>query len=139
MLDDAITLNKPIAGAVLPHGENDQPVMFAFYKLPKSRLGWLQLNFDDGQGAKHCGQWYAPMLVDEPDTEAPRSVKLVLRKAKLSAVAIPLRYAVAANHPQRLHYGVITNWWRERDANGNYPFPNLDFSLYPSPAADQQE
>jgi hypothetical protein len=48
--------------------------------------------------------------------------------AKMSAMAIPLRFALGKNHPDANKYCVITNWWRERNRQGIYGYPTLDLT-----------
>ena len=54
----------------------------------------------------------------------------IKKKAKMAALAMPLWCFVPENHPDRLSYSVITNYWKERDMNGDYELPGLDPSLY---------
>ena len=52
------------------------------------------------------------------------------RWLKISAIAIPLWYLVGKNHADGDKYGVITNCWKYRLADGKCALPKLDESLY---------
>lgn len=71
-----------------------------------------------------------PWNQKKPMNNPPRNAQHMLLLAKMSAVAIPLKFVLQAEHADRLKYCVITNWWKERDKHGDYLFPKLDFSLY---------
>lgn len=132
-LERAIDHRLPIAGAILEgKGPTNRgtPTFYAFHKGPKKTFGWLKISFDDGHGANYCGTWYSHLMVEESTQRAPRTLEKIKSLAKMAAVAIPLKYMVLPDHPDRNKYCVITNWWKERNSHGQYVFPTLDFSLY---------
>jgi hypothetical protein len=63
-------------------------------------------------------------------TRPPKNLERIQNIAKMSAMAIPLRFALGKNHPDANKYCVITNWWRERNRQEIYGYPTLDFDLY---------
>ena len=50
--------------------------------------------------------------------------------AKMTVVAIPLRYILGDDHPHANKFYVMTNWWKERMADGAYDMPRLSAQLY---------
>ena len=136
-LQEAIEAVKPISGIVVK-GSNGSPEMYVVYKKPKTGgiLGWKKAVFDDANGLRVAGLWYAPLSFQEAE-KAPKS-KEVSKIAKMATVAIPLRYTYAdgAEHPDGPKYCVLTNWWRERDSNGDYFLPSLAFDFYPPPPSE---
>ena len=122
---------QPISGAVLE--ENGNPVFYVIHKIKggNSRYGWYRVSFDDSNGSWHCGSWYAPITLEIDGRKPPRDMMDLTNKAKMSAVAIPLRYFVYEGHPDGHKCCVTTNWWKERDSLGNYDFHDLDYNLHP--------
>jgi hypothetical protein len=60
----------------------------------------------------------------------PKTLEGIQNIAKMSAMAIPLQFALGKQHPDANKYCVITNWWRERNSQGIYGHPTLDFAWY---------
>ena len=130
-LQQSINRSEPIAGIIIRNeAVSGNPEMFAVYKMPGKRFGWMQILFQDDQGVQHVGTWFAPLLAHEPITSPPQSIDEIKVQAKMASMAIPLRYSFEEGHPDRLKYCVITNWWRERNDKGRYMLPTIDFSYY---------
>ena len=129
-LVQAVNNADPIAGAIFKSSQGE-PVLYAIFRLPQRSFGWVRIKFDDTSGSNFAGSWYAPLATEETSVSPPNSVKKIKALCKMAAVAIPLKYCVKANNAHRHKYCVITNWWKERNNQGGYLFPNLDFSLYP--------
>ena len=130
-LERSIETSGILAGIIIkcPDGS---PEFRSVFKTGISSYGWVRLTFDDANGVKLCGMWYAPVVVEELQMEDPPTSEEGLKGlAKIAAVAIPLHYIVGKNHDCALKYCVITNWWRERREDGAYMLPTLDFTLYP--------
>ena len=134
---------QPIAGilvhdldsALADGGCGEQLQFYAVYRQKASEsdspFGWCKLAFDDGKGEEHAALWYSPMKKADTQTPPPRRENQLQQLAKMSAVAIPFRYAVGdGSHRSAAKYCVITNWWKERSRGGRYCFPTLDSSLY---------
>ena len=127
-LQEAVEKRLPIAG-ILRKMSDGQPQMYAVYKIPGKRFGWCTVSFDDQQGTRVCGLWYAPMLVEEANAP-PSSTKEITALAKLATVAIPLRYPFGDNHQDAHKYCVISSRWSERNEKGKYILPSLAFEVY---------
>ena len=93
-------------------------------------FGWATIGFNDIAGVSMGGLWYAPLQLIPSRSEPPSNLKQVQRLAKMSTVAIPLSYVLGEEHPHSKKYCVITNWWKERQANGRYIMPGLPPELY---------
>ena len=70
------------------------------------------------------------MEVEKEDSVPATQSFADIQGAQLSALAIPLWYAIGKNHPDSFKYCVITNWWKNRMRDGSYQLPTLDASLY---------
>ena len=100
-------------------------------RLPKKRFGWRKVNFDDDEGCHFNGLCFAPITLGPVTTEdCPQSIHEVQKRAQMAAVLIPLHYVLGADHEDALKHCVITNFWKERQHDGNCTLPGLDFTLY---------
>jgi hypothetical protein len=134
-LDAALADNKPISGILVhkPSAAEDPTKLqfYAVYRVEKKRFGWYKIDFDDQNGVNAGGLWYAPLAKNEPLHKAPDKFGDIQQLAKMSTVAIPMRYGTGKDDlPDSNKYCVITNWWKERQSNGRYTMPGLDPSLY---------
>ena len=93
-------------------------------------VGWTRIHFNDDDGMEECGLWYAPVALKEAITHPPNSFEGIQNVARMSAMAILLWFALGEGHPNANKYCVITNWWKERNHEGIYMHPSLDFAHY---------
>jgi hypothetical protein len=130
-LQTAIDNHDPIATIVIK-GDYGEPVLYALYRKPKRKFGWILIDFDDGLGRSFGGMWFAPMLTHDPLKSPPSSIVKIKKLSKMAAIAIPLKYSLdsAKNGADCFKYGVITNWWRERNKEGQLVYPGIDPGLY---------
>ena len=130
IFENAWNQNCPISGILVGGGTMDSMLSpYVVFRLPGKSFGWLKLEFADQSGHQFCGHWWAPVQFKEVDG-LPTKYKDIQLLAKMSFVAIPLRY-VLEGKPNSAHYCVITNWWKDRSSDGQYQHPVLDSSLYP--------
>jgi hypothetical protein len=129
ILQEAVDNKDPIAGIIIK-GINQSAELYAIFKRPGKKFGWTRICFDDRGGIQWCGLWYAPFTLKTAMTRPPKNLERIQNIAKMSAMAIPLRFALGKNHPDANKYCVITNWWRERNRQGIYGYPTLDFDRY---------
>lgn len=129
-LDESFNTRLPVSGIIVSGNDNKFEFMVLF-KTQRGKCGWSRIVFDDDNGAKHCGMWYAPMTMIEASIPPPKSISQAKKHAQMSAVAIPFHFIVGDNHADSNKYCVITNWWRERNPKGYYVLPALDPNLYP--------
>jgi hypothetical protein len=90
----------------------------------------MRICFNDCGRIQWCGLWYALFTLKTAMTWPPKNLEGIQNIAKMSAMAIPLWFALGKNHPDANKYCVITNWWRERNRQGIYGYPTLDFDWY---------
>jgi hypothetical protein len=125
---------KPIAGIVvleeiIPGLLHNQ--QYVVVRMPGRSFGWCRMTFDDENGVFFKGVWYADALFSPlTKTGCPQTMQGIQSIAKMAFIAIPLRYALGDNQEHSMKYGVITNWWRERQGDGQYCLPGLDSFLY---------
>lgn len=130
-----INLMDPLAGVIISERAGGS-AMYCVMRCPGRSFAWCKVSFDDTKGVFCCGIWYAPMIVLDPNNDAagvepcPQTVSEIQSVSQMSAVAIPLHYALGKEHPNSNKYCVITNWWKERNSNGQYRLPMLDSNLY---------
>jgi hypothetical protein len=129
ILQEAVDKKDPIAGIIIK-GINQSAELYSIFKRPGKKFGWTRICFDDRGGIQWCGLWYAPFTLKTAMTRPPKNLERIQNIAKMSAMAIPLRFALGKNHPDANKYCVITNWWRERNRQGIYGHPTLDFDRY---------
>lgn len=131
VLQEAFGNQEPISFVIL-RGKSGDAEAYALYKRPRSRnrFGWCKVEFDDENGVKVCGLWYCPLKLKNVTAQPPKKFDKIQQVARMSTLAIPLRYMLGRNHANAAKYCVITNWWRERNENGRYVLPNLDFDRY---------
>lgn len=132
----ALNDTKPITGIVIQNSEQTSYDMFCIYRKANAMFGWRKIIFFDSNGANFHGLWHAPILLEEEKLPPSSKLAEVQRRAKMSAIAIPLRYIVGKGHDRSRHYGVQTNWWKERDSRGEYVLPRLDPCLYEDNPSD---
>jgi hypothetical protein len=128
-LETALDNHEPVSGIVVKSAVDGSPVMYVVFKAPDKSFGWSKATFDDKEGVEVCGLWYAPVTFNEAGSP-PTSVEKIKKLAKMSSVAIPLRYTHTDHHDDSFKYCVITNWWRERNAKGHYLLPGIAFDYY---------
>jgi hypothetical protein len=131
-LENAFIQHEPITVVVLLLEDQPQPQFFAVYRMGRKCLNWKLIEFNDTTGVNVFGMWYAEIVLLDTHIQAPTTIQLLTDMAKMSAMAIPLRYGVEPKCmvDDQNKYSVITNWWRERDQGGGYSFPQLCFSCY---------
>jgi hypothetical protein len=127
-LQDAIHRKLPICFIAV--GNKKVP---DYYVVHRARtLGWKKITFNDVDGKTVCGVWYATMFISDTDVPPPLKVSALSVMAHLSAVAIPLKYAVGENY--MVDHGekccVITNLWTTRNNRGIMELPSLHFDIY---------
>ena len=115
-------------------GNNGRAEGYALFKKPGKSFGWQKISFNDEEGVQVCGLWYAPMeMSPSHDVQPPQSLDRIKRLARMSGLAIPLRFMLGNDGPNANKYCVLTNWWRERNAKELYLLPTLDFDRYEDP------
>ena len=135
-MEQAIKDLKPLAGVVvatLDHETGKTAFEFQMlYRKPVKQFARTRVTFDDDKGLNFNGMWCSEIQVDPGEESFPPATKLgdILRKAKYSAVAIPLKYVIGDKHEHSTKYYVTTNLWMERVSDGSYQLPSLDSSLY---------
>ena len=131
-VDSAIEDMKPISGILVWAGTGDDPSKLDFYVIYRQQqsYGWYKIVFNDSKGVSRGGLWYAPLAKEVATAATPQDFKSIQELAKMSTVAIPMLYGIGQNKEDSNKYAVITNWWKERKANGRYSMPDLDPSLY---------
>ena len=127
-LREAIDNQKPLSGILL-RASDGSPQFYVVYKVPGKHFGWYKVSFNDTEGIKLGGLWYAPLEAEEANAP-PSSVAEITKLARSSTIAIPLRYACGSGYAHASKYCVLTNWWRERNHMGQYVLPTLSFDLY---------
>jgi len=133
---------RPLAGIVVAASNEEGTKslqLYIVYRKPQRTFGWSRVVFDDTAGCTLGSVWYAPIKEVVPLPEDPENYDTIQSVAKMSAVAIPMSYAVGPDHAHSHHYCIITNWWKERDSQGRYVLPELDGSLYDEPVPAQAE
>lgn len=133
-LEDFAASKKPLAGIVEVKegltGEAEYEFQLV-YREPKKLFARRRLAFKDSKGLYYHGMWCAPAEMEEagriPSFTSFREVQSV---AKISAVAIPLRYIIGNDKKDSLKYCVITNWWKYRMEDGTYSLPTLHPKMY---------
>ena len=128
-LETSLDNHEPVSGIVLKSAVDGSPVMYVVYKAPNKSFGWSIATFNDKEGVEVCGLWYSPVTFKE-DGSPPTSVEKIKKLAKMSSMAIPLRYTHGDHNNDSFKYCVITNWWRERNRRGYYVLPSLPFDFY---------
>ena len=58
------------------------------------------------------------------------SVDVIKDAAKMSVVAIPLRYIAGKDNENSNKYCCISNWWKVRSRHGQFVMPTLDPFMY---------
>jgi len=142
LFEASVQQQKPLAGIVVAESDDNGRRSLQFYTVyrkPQRMFGWSRIVFDDPFGCRLGGVWYAPIKEVISLQEDPQSYDAIQSVAKMSAVAIPMSYAVGPDTPHSNSYCIITNWWKERDPHGRYILPELDGSLYNKPQADSQQ
>ena len=140
-LNECLMGGKPISGIVAVEQLADGKTAFEFqvvFRKPVKQLARRKVVFNDKQGVYFNGLWCAPLTVeDEDEMELPplNDTKELQGIAKISAVAIPLRYILGQGHKDSNKFCVITNWWKYRSNRGTYELPTLDSKLYGSVGA----
>ena len=138
-IDKALKSQRPLSGIIVSEKLEGQPKalsLYLVYNKPGKVFGWMRVCFDDQNGEKFCGLWYAPATLQEPLKDPPRVKSEITSLAKMAAVMIPKRYAldgtkvVEENAYHEAQYCVVTNWWKERGQSGHYQLPVLDPSFY---------
>ena len=140
LLEEAIEKVKPIAGFLQVEqrpsktGGGDGKKTFVFYTVhrhPVKQFARRELEFLDQKGIQHHGMWYADVKAHVENVQITDSFVDIQEAAKMSAVAIPLRYIIKEERDDlKDKYCVITNYWKVRNPNGCYSLPRLDPSLY---------
>jgi hypothetical protein len=140
LLEEAIEKVKPIAGFLQVEqrqsetggGEGKKTLVFyTVHRHPVKQFARRELEFLDQKGINHHGMWYADVTPHPENVQITDSFVDIQEAAKMSAVAIPLRYILKEGR-EALNdkYCVITNYWRVRNLAGSYSLPCLDPSLY---------
>ena len=127
-LVQTVERREPITGIIV-RSDAGAPVMYLVYKIPGKNLGWYKVSFNDDQGVRLCGLWYAPITIEDAPAP-PSNIPALTKLARMASVAIPLRFALGNNHADAHKYCVLTNWWRERNDKGQYVMPSIAFELY---------
>ena len=128
-------VHKPIAGVVEVASSPTGKTAFEFKAVcrkPVKQFASYKVTFNDTEGVMFHGMWYAPINLQEDDESVRCTHHFgdLQASAKLSAVAIPLWYAIGTEHRDSGKYCVITNWWKYRMSDGRYRLPTLDATLY---------
>jgi hypothetical protein len=147
LLEKAILDCEPISGIIVRE-DNSSFVLYCVYRAPNKSFGWAKIDFEDENGYNYGGLYYATIVPDyEVNSNPKQSVDEIKKSAFMSAVAIPMRYAIGGgdmtkkdvmsdvDEEHKVHaqkYCVITNWWLERMKHNEYQYPRLDFSMYKS-------
>ena len=118
----------PLAGFLVDAG--DKLEMRVAYRQPGRQFGWRSIVFNDESGTQFSGMWWATINHTEVGPEAPVSVEEVKKISKMAAIAIPMHYSIGPDKPDSMKYCVITNWWKQRNMNGNYVLPNIDDPVF---------
>jgi len=153
LVEQAILGCEPVSGIIVKERESSL-VLYCVYRDAHKSFGWVKMGFDDNDGYNYGGLYYAPLVPDFNVESVPsQSVAAIKDSALMSAVAIPMRYALGRgdatmpvtkvdgtlqehmNNAQK--YCVLTNWWKERMENGKYELPGLNFSMYKSVEEDE--
>jgi hypothetical protein len=132
ILNATIASKKPIAG-IVELKTTGTKTAFEFqtvFRKPVKQFARRVVSFDDKNGALFHGLWCARINVEEENIQPTLNFTDIQSAAKLSAVAIPLRYILGDTNPRNDYYCVITNWWKYRMQNGKYQLPRLDPTLY---------
>ncbi len=140
MLEEAVEKVKPIAGFLQVEqrssetGGLDEKKTFVFYTVhrhPVKQFARRELEFLDQKGIHHHGMWYANVKAHVENVQITDSFVDIQVAAKMSAVAIPLRYILKEEREDlKGKCCVITNYWKVRNPTGCYSLPRLDLSLY---------
>ena len=125
---EALANHEAVTG-IITRDDKKKPKIYLVYKIPGKQFGWYEVSFNDLEGSRVCGLWYAPLTVQEGNAP-PSSTSEITKVADMAFVAIPLRYPLGDQHPDAFKYCVLTNWWRERDQKGDFRLPSLPFELY---------
>ena len=129
LLQQAIDEGAVLSGIVVKR-KDGKPELRVVFKGPNYSYGWKRLLFDDAEGVRHCGLWFAPVQSEDLPTNAPSTEVKIKELAKMAAVVIPLHYVAGRDHADGSKRCVLTNWWRERNHKGSYELPTLDFDLH---------
>jgi hypothetical protein len=105
--------------------------MRCVFRMPGRSFGWRKVNFDDENGCYFNGLYFAPIALGPVSTaDCPQSVEEIQATSQMAAIVIPLCYVLGHDHEDGYKYCVLTNFWKERTANGDYALPGLDSTLY---------
>jgi hypothetical protein len=135
-LNDAVAASKPLAGVVeVKTNGSTGETSFEFqiiFRKPVKQFARRKVVFNDVEGMAFHGLWWAGIQVEQEEESVPSTDNFtdIQSAAKLSAIAIPLRYVIGHEKANSNKYCVITNWWKERMSDGGYRLPTLDASLY---------
>jgi hypothetical protein len=139
VLEGEIASNKPITGFLVEENNRDQLSAYCAYKLPGKSLGWTKVTFDDKEGINFCGLFYSPLRLESTNCPAPKNMEAIKRLAKMSFIAIPMKYCTGMDDDHSRKVCVLTNWWKERTSQGRYKLPGLDFSFYQKCNTDEKQ
>ena len=97
------------------------------------------MQFQDNQGVQFNGMWYASILVEEEQQQlTTKSFDDIKAAAKMSVIAVPLRYLIGETDEKSDKFCVISNWWKVRNRLGEYTLPQLDKLMYREPTFDDE-
>ena len=102
---------------------------YAVFRKPVKLFGRRKVSFDDENGVAFHGMWHAELTFSDDPVPDCNSFGEIQAAVRMAAVAIPLWCAVGERDEDANKCCVLTNWWRERNENGLYVLPNLDFDL----------
>ena len=138
---DAITNGDPISGIIV---EDDKEASgYSFYVVfrvtvkerkenSSLKFGWMRILFNDDNGTHFHGLWFASLSVANSHiNNPPQSLVGIQSLARMAVVAISLKY-LYTDDTMAKKYCAITNWWTERNKEGNYVLPSIDISLHNS-------
>ena len=128
----AIVGGKPIAGILRRQIGSDGFDFYAVMRIPVKQFGMRKVSFDDTNGTKFYGLWYTDMEIATSNDQSLTCNKfeVIQEAAKMSVVAIPLRYILGKDKPDSNKFCVIANWWKVRNSKGEYVLPTLDQDVH---------
>ena len=129
---EAMRATKPIAGFVedIPGPDGTvEPAFKVVYWASKSTFVAQQVMFLDRNGSYRHSLWCSKIKPGKKD-EATSEWNQVQSRARLAAIAIPNKCSVGEESTDYNKYCVLTNWWKNREKDGEYRLPRLDPGLY---------
>ena len=104
LLEKAIQDCEPISGIIMKetNDSNASFVLYCVYRAANKSFGWAKIDFEDDKGYNYGGLYYAPIVPDYEEMSSPRqSVEEIKESAFMSAVAIPMRYAIGGDDEKK--------------------------------------